>query len=66
MSRSQCPRGLRHTAYYDCWFESRRGHGCLSFMSAVCCQVEAPASGWSPTECDVSRCDVGALIRRGP
>jgi hypothetical protein len=55
--------GLRPLAYWDCGFESRLGHGCLSFVSVVCCQVEVSASGWSlvqrsPTECGVSKvCD---------
>ena len=49
--------------YWDCGFESRRGHGCLSVVSVVCCQVEVSATGWSlvqrsPTECGVSKvCD---------
>ena len=34
------------------------GHGCLSFVSVVCCQVEVSASGRSlvqmnPTECGI-------------
>jgi hypothetical protein len=39
------------------------GHGCLSVVSVVCCQVEVSATGWSlvqrsPTECGVSKvCD---------
>jgi hypothetical protein len=42
--------------------KSCRGHGCLSFVSVVCCQVEVSASGWSlvqrsPNECGVSECD---------
>jgi hypothetical protein len=42
--------------------KSRRGHGFLSLVSVVCCQVEVSASGWlfiqrSPTECGVSECD---------
>jgi len=32
-------------ARWDCGFESRRRHGCLSVLSAVCCQVEVSASG---------------------
>jgi hypothetical protein len=41
------------------WFESRRGHGCLSVVSVVCCQVEVSATSWSvvqrsPTDCGVS------------
>jgi hypothetical protein len=36
------------------------GHGCLSVVSVVCCQVEVSATGWSlvrrsPTECGVSQ-----------
>jgi hypothetical protein len=43
--------------------KSRRGHGCLSVVSVVCCQVEISATSWSlvqrsPTECGVSKlCD---------
>jgi hypothetical protein len=29
---------------WDCGFESRRGHGCLSRVSVVCCRVEVSAS----------------------
>jgi hypothetical protein len=32
--------GRRPFACCDCGFESRRGHGCLSVVSVVCCQVE--------------------------
>ena len=47
-----------------CWdrgFESHRGHGYLSVVSVVCCQVEVSATSWSlvqrsPTECAVSLC----------
>jgi hypothetical protein len=55
--------GLLPLACWDCGFESRRGHGCLSLMSVVCCQEEVSATGWSlfqrsPTECGVSEvCD---------
>jgi hypothetical protein len=72
--RSQWPRGLRRVdlrplAYWDCGFESRRGHRCLSLVNVVCCQVSA--SGWSlvqrsPTECGVSVCDREASIMRRP
>jgi hypothetical protein len=43
--------------------KSHRGHGCLSLVSFVCCQVEVSATGWSlfqrrPTDCGVSKkCD---------
>jgi len=36
--------GLRPLACWDCGFESHRGHGCLSLVSVVCCQVENSVS----------------------
>jgi len=41
-------------------FESNRGHGCLSRVSVVCCQLEVSESGWSlvqrsPIKCGVSK-----------
>jgi hypothetical protein len=52
----------RLLACCDWGFESRRGHGSLSLVSVMCCQVEFSAFGWSlvhksPTECGVSECD---------
>ena len=48
---SRWPRGVRLGSVaprcWDCGFESHRGHGCLSVVSVVCCQVEVSASGWS-------------------
>ena len=46
-------------ACWDCGFEFRGGHGCLSVVSVVCRQVEVLASGCllaqrSATDCDVS------------
>jgi hypothetical protein len=46
-------------------------HGCLSFVSVVCCQVEVSATGWSlvqrsPAECGVSVCDHESSITRRP
>jgi hypothetical protein len=40
--------------------KSHRGHGCLSFVSVVCCQVKVSVTSWSlvqrsPTDCDVSK-----------
>jgi len=32
---------------WDCGFESCQGHGCLSVVSVVRCQVEVSATGWS-------------------
>ena len=63
--------GLRPLDFWDCGFESRREHGCLSLMSVVFCQVEVSASGRSlvhrrPTECGVSECDREASIMRRP
>jgi hypothetical protein len=54
--------GLCPLAYWDCGFESHRGHGCPSLLSIVCCQVEVSVSGCSfvqrsPPECGVSDCD---------
>jgi hypothetical protein len=53
--------GLRPLACWDCGFESRLGHGCLSLE---CCVLsgKVSASGWSlvlrsPTVCGVSECD---------
>ena len=48
--------GFRPLACWDCGFESRRKHGCLSVVSIVCCQVEVSATSWSlvqksPTDC---------------
>jgi hypothetical protein len=64
-------RGLRPLAYWDCGFESRRGHGCLSLVSVVYCQVEVIATSWSlvqrsPTDCGVSECDREASKIRRP
>jgi hypothetical protein len=63
--------GLRPLACWGYGFESRRGHGCLSLVSVVCCQVEVSASGWSlvqrcPTDCGVSECDREASTVRRP
>ena len=55
--------GLRPLSLWDCGFESCRGHGCLSVVGVVFCQVEVPATGRSQvqrsgTECDLSECDL--------
>jgi len=42
--RSRWPRGLRSLAFWDCGFDSRQWHGCLSVVSVVCCHVEVSAS----------------------
>ena len=54
--------------------KSRWGHGCLSVVSLICCQVEVSATGQSlvqksPTDCGASFCVIykpGALGGPGP
>ena len=63
--------GLRPLDCWDCGFESRRGHGCLSVVSVVFCQVKDSASGRSlvqrsPIESGVFECDREASNMRGP
>jgi hypothetical protein len=58
-------------ACWDCGFESRLGHGRLSLVSVLCCQVGVSATGWSlvqrsPTDCGVSKCDRKTSIMRTP
>jgi hypothetical protein len=76
-SWSQRPRGLRHGSaavrFLGLWVRIPSGHGCLSLVSVVCCQVEVCASSWSlvqrdPTECGVflTECDRKASIMRKP
>ena len=49
--RSRCPSGVRRESgpvpCWDCGFQSRRGHGCLSLVSVVhvCCQVDHSVRG---------------------
>jgi len=52
-------------------FDRAAGHGRLSVVSVVCCQVVDYASGrslvqTSPTECAVSECDREVSITRSP
>jgi hypothetical protein len=63
--RPQWPRGLscRSSAarLLRSWFRIPPGHGYLSVVSVVCCQVEVSATGWSfvqrsPTDCGGSLC----------
>jgi hypothetical protein len=54
---SNMPFNLRFSCW-GCGFESHRGHGCLSVVSVVCCEVEISATDWSllqrsPTDCGV-------------
>jgi hypothetical protein len=52
-----------------CGFESCRGYGCLSLVSAVCCQVKTTATSRSlvqrsSSEFGVSECDREASLMR--
>jgi len=62
---------VRPLCCWDYGFESRRGHGYLSLVSVVCCQVQVSVTSWSLvqrslTECGVSECDSEASIMRKP
>ena len=72
---SRWPRGLRRRSVAACFLGLRvripRGHGCLSPVNVVCCQVEVYVSGRSiiqriPIECGVSECDseASSILRR--
>ena len=47
--RSWWPRGVRRESgpvpCWECGFESHRRHGCLSLVSAVCCQADHSVRG---------------------
>jgi hypothetical protein len=63
--------GLQPLASLDCRFESHLGHGHLSVVSVVCCQVEVSAMGWSlvqssPAKSGVSVRDHETSIMRRP
>jgi len=47
---------------WDCWFEFRRGQGCLPLVSVVCCQVEDSATGRSPVQRSPPACVNMSLI----
>ena len=64
-SWSQWPRGLRRRStaarLLRPWVRIPPGHGCLSVVSVLCCQVEVSAMSWSlvqrsPTDCGASLC----------
>ena len=60
----RCTGNTLHGRPLTCWdrgFESHRGHGYLSVVSVVCCQVEVSATSWSLiqrsfTDCGASLC----------
>jgi hypothetical protein len=58
-------------AFWDYGFEYRRGYGCLSVVSVVCCQIEISATRCSlvqrsPTDCGVSECHHETSTMRRP
>jgi len=72
--RSQWPRGLsrRSTAarLLRLWIRIPPGHGCLSVVRVVCCQVEVSATDWSlvqrsPTDCGALLCVITKPRKRG-
>ena len=72
--RSQWPRVLRRrssaTRLLRLWVRIPPGHGCLSVVSVVCCQVEVSATGWSlvqriPADCGASLCVIKKPWKRG-
>ena len=55
---------MRPLACWDCCFESRHRHVCLSVVIAVRVLVQVSVLGLTliqrgPTECEVSECDLG-------
>jgi hypothetical protein len=63
--------GLWPLACWDCGFETRRWHWCLSLEIVVYCQVKISGTGWSPvqrcpTQCGMLECDLIASTVRRP
>jgi len=63
--------GPQQLVCWDCGFDFRQWHGCLSPLSVVCYQVEVCTSGRSlvqssPTECGVPECDLETSSARSP
>ena len=65
LGRSQWPRDLRYRSaaalLLRLWVRFPSGHGCLSVVSLVCCQVEVSATSLLliqriPTDCGASLC----------
>ena len=50
MCESEDSMGLRPLACWDCGFKYLRGHGCLSLVNVVGCQVEVSATGRNGTK----------------
>ena len=49
--------------FYDCGFESRRGHGCLSVVSVVFWQAKGFPSGWSLVQRSTTAFGVSSWVR---
>ena len=60
--RSQQVSGCRSLTYWDRGFESHRGHGYLSVVSVVCCQVEVSATSWSPVQRSPTGCAASLCV----
>jgi len=60
-----CKCGLRSLISWDCGFESRRGHGSLSLLYVVFCQLEAFRSGRSLVQRSATECVVlgGVIVK---
>jgi hypothetical protein len=72
--RSQWPRGLKRRSsaarLLRLWVRIPPGHGSLSAVIVVCCQVEVSATDWSlvqrsPAECGASLCVIKKPRKRG-
>jgi len=55
--------GHRQFACWECGFESRREHGCLCVLSAVCRIVEISAIGWSLVQSSSIECLLFSVIK---
>ena len=57
---------MRPLACWDCEFESRRGHGGLSVVSVVCCQVKVSATSWSLVQRSHTYCGASLFVIEKP
>jgi len=55
--------GLWALACWDCGFESRQRHGCLSLVNVVCAQVEVSTTGRSLCQSSPAACVSLSVIR---
>jgi hypothetical protein len=61
------PHGYEASHWGECGLESQWGHGCLSLVSVVCCQVVVwSLVQWSPNKYGVFVCNCKALMLRSP